>query len=244
MNTNYNSMLLDVFRNVAYNDKYKIMQGSVGQLMMGINIAQERISYDRELDRYKKSLYPELRSLCYDILCKFKSILQAENEKEYFIIKYNIFGYDGCINREGVTGTPYVAGVNPKTQYGYANFGLLLKVIKQRLLYISTKDMPSRYLSDSESAQIYNKLRGQCSELLSYISDEIEEKWKKYVSIARKNGGDEVEYNLKKRTEKKELVKKHNMDERKKSIEFAMKKNIEDLNNKNLAYYKSKIAVR
>ena len=244
MNTNYNDMLMDVFYNIPYSDRHMIMSGSLGQLMMGIHVAQERISRDKELDGYKKSLYPELRSLCCEILDKFKSMLRAKNEKEYFIVKYNIFGYDGFINKEGVTGTPYVAGVNPKTQYGYANFGLLLKVIKQRLMYISTRDIPFRYSNDSESVDTYNKLKSQCSDFLSYISDGVEKKWKTYVNVARKNGGNQVEHNLKKRMEKKELLKKQNADAKKKNIEQTMKKNIEELNNRNIEYFKSKIEVR
>ena len=245
MSTNYNNLLLKNFDEVPYDDKYKIMLGSVGQLMRGIHIAQERISHDHELDGYKKSLYPELRSLCSNMLDKFRGLLNASNEKEYHIIKYNIFGYDGMIKKDGFSaGVPYVAGVNPKTKYGFANFGLLLKVIKQRLVYISTKELPYRYCSDLEATQIYNKLKTQCSDLLEYLGEDIEEKWKEYVSVARKNGGEEVENNLRKRVEKKEYIKKKNIDMHKKNIEQSMKKNIEMLNNRNVIYFnKSKFIV-
>lgn len=244
MSTNYNELLLKTLDDIPYDDKYKIMFGSLGQLMKGIHVVQDRVSCDHELDGYKKSLYPVLRSLCCDLLDKFKESLHVNSEKEYYIIKYNIFGYDGMIKKEGYSGVPYVAGVNPKTKYGYANFGLLLKVIKQRLVYIATKDTPYRYCNDEDAIEIYNKLKKQCTDLLVHINENIEEKWKNYVDVARKNGGDEVEKNLKKRTEKKEQIRNRNINMQKKNIEQSMKKNLEILNNRNIVYFnKSKITV-
>jgi len=225
--TSYN---LDI-STVPYQDSFRIRSGSAAQLIRGVNSMLERVSADKETDEYKRSLYPCLRELATQLVERFTVMLTATSQKDSDVRRYNLFGYEGQVRPDRYGRYPFVRGVNPNTKYGYANFGYYVKMLRQRMEFITLREMPQRYVSDKEQHDYFVALRTQAAEYLDYINTSVEQKWNTIVQTARTNGGGTVQKNLEERqksqTERKKVRQQRtNRNEKQtkkpKSKRFAM----------------------
>lgn len=208
--TNYDITL----ENVPYDDNYRIKFGSISQLMRGLQVMQPKITSDKETDNYKQVLYPKLRELSQSLVNKFIPMLSASSEKERNVRNYNLCGYEGQIRPDKFNRYPFVSGVNPNAKYGYANFGYFMRTLKQRLEFIASRDLPTRYSSDEVLTNTFNLLKLECNNLVKYLVEYVEPEWNKVVDDARKNGGELVIKNLQSRNEARE---KRNNDKQNKN---------------------------
>jgi hypothetical protein len=161
---------------------------------------QSRISSESETDAYKQALYPVLRTLSQEVLTRFNGLLTATSEKERDVRKFNLFGFNGRVKK--VRGRyPFVPRLRPTTTYKYANFGDLLKVLKQRCEYISTREVPQRYVDDVEQGAAFTKLRSEVTEFLNYLKNTVDARWSEAVTQARTAGGQQVQQNLERRAQ-------------------------------------------
>jgi hypothetical protein len=185
---------------VAYNEKFTINSGSLGQLVRSLHEMQVRINEESETDTYKKALYPVLRTLSGDVLTHFTTILQATSEKEQLVKRFNLFGLNGMVKKTRGR-FPFVPRLRPTTTYKYANFGDLLKVLKQRCEYITTREVPQRYIDDVEQGVAFTKLRNEVTEFLSFLKTSVDTRWSDAVNQARTAGGQQVQQNLERRSQ-------------------------------------------
>jgi hypothetical protein len=207
---NYNLNL----ENVPYNTNHSLIAGSLGQLMKSIQDLSSRISSDKETDDYKKALYPKLRNISTGLLDQFFPLLKANNSKEEGVRKFNIIGYNGMVKK--VRGRfPFVARLRPNTTYKYANFGDLMKVVKQRCEYLTTREVPQRYIDDHEEGQAFTKLRGEVATFLNYLNNTVDKQWSDAVTSARTAGGQLVQQNLERRNTEKEVTQNSGQEETK-----------------------------
>lgn len=187
-------------QDVQYDEKYTLNSGSLGQLMRSFVEMQSRISSEGETDAYKKALYPPLRALSQEVLTKSNSLLLASSEKEREVRRFNLFGFNGRVKK--IQGRyPFVPRLRPTTTYKYANFGDLLKVVKQRCEFISTREVPQRYVDDVEEGAAFTKLRNEVTDFLNYLKNTVDTKWSDAVTQARNAGGQQVQQNLERRSQ-------------------------------------------
>lgn len=202
--TTQNQQQTLTLESVPYNDNYRIKYGSVGQLMRGLQEMQNRISLEKESDEYKKTLYPKLRELSQSLVERFKLLLSCSNETENNVKRFNLLGYNGQIRADKYNKYPFIAGVNPNAKYAFSNFGYYLRTIKQRLDFISNRDVPLRYSTDENAVNVFNGMKLECNNLLKYLNEVVEPEWNKVVEEARMKGGDSVTQNLQLRAESRE----------------------------------------
>lgn len=226
LQTQNNNLLM--LENVPYDDNYRIKYGSIGQLIRGLQEMQNRITSEKETDIYKQTLYPKLRELSNNLIDKFKLMLNSNNEIETNIKKYNLLGYNGQIKSDKYRRYPFIAGVNPKAKYAFSNFGYYIRTIKQRLEFITNRDIPLRYSTDENAVNVFNNLKLECNELLKYLNETVETEWNNIVGEARTKGGESVFQNLQLRAESRIQrleEKQKKLDEKPKNINRYRKQN-------------------
>ena len=190
--------------NILYNDNFRIKCGAVAQLIKGLQKMESKISIEKETDDYKRILYPKLRELSEELVNRFKCMLNANDEKEKNIKYYNLCGYNGQVRTDKYNKYPFVAGVNPNAKYGFANFGYYIRMIRQRLEFITSRDVPFRYTNDEISLNTFNNLKVDCNNLVKYLNETVEPEWNSVVENARNNSGDNVKQNLQLRQQARE----------------------------------------
>lgn len=193
-NYKYNKMELLNLQSVSYSDMYKLNQGSVSQLMRGLQEMVNRLT--EPTNDYQRELYPALRNLVEKLTSRYETLLSTStSDVDRQVRNYNLHGYNGKIKRSVAT-----KNVKFNLIYKYANFGDYLKTLTQRLNYLLERELPQRYLDNQEEGTSYNKLKTELQELLRFMKDDVESSWNTVVTSARTAGGDNVQENLRKRT--------------------------------------------
>lgn len=182
---------------VPYDEKYRLNQASVTQLVRGLQEMANRLS--EPTNDYQKELYPALKTIVNNFVNKYIEILQCTSEVEREVKRFNLHGYSGKLKNAVLT-----KGVKYSLVYKFANFGDYLKSVTQRMKYIMERQLPQRYVTNSQEGTSYSSLKTQVQEFLTYLS-EVENSWNTVVSSARTIGGSNVQENLRKRTEKQQI---------------------------------------
>jgi hypothetical protein len=188
---NYNLSLSDL----PYDEKYRLNQASASQLVRGLQEMTGRLPEPQ--NDYQKELYPVLKKIVEKVVDKYTSMIQSTSEVEREIRRFNLHGYNGRVKRAIVT-----RGVKFNLVYKYSNFGDYLKTITQRLTYLVERPLPQRYVTNTTEGTAYEQLKIQIQEFLKFIKDEVEQSWNTVVTQARTAGGNSVQENLRKRTER------------------------------------------
>lgn len=189
--TSYNLSLTDV----PYDEKYRLNQASASQLVRGLQEMAGRLTEPQ--NDYQKELYPALKKIVGLVVEKYTSMLQSTSEVEREIRRFNLHGYNGRVKRAIST-----RGVKFNLVYKYANFGDYLKTITQRLSYLVERPLPQRYVTNTSEGTSYEQLKTKLQEFLKFMKDEIEQSWNTAVTQARTAGGNSVQENLRRRTER------------------------------------------
>ncbi len=187
----YNLTLADV----PYDVKYRLNQASASQLVRGLNEMTSRLGEPQ--NDYQKELYPSLKTIVSKLVDKYTNVLGGSSEVEREVRRFNLHGFNGRVKRP--VGTK---GVKFNLVYKYANFGDYLKTLSQRLTYLVERPVPERYVTNTSEGAAFEQLKVQLKEFLTFMKDEVEQSWNTAVTSARTAGGDSVQENLRKRTEK------------------------------------------
>lgn len=177
------------YQSLNYGENYKLLRGSFGQILYGLQNMLGRVTTENETDEYKRLLYPELRTLTVDLLERGRELLRVENASDRSVRSSFLLGMNGMVKRNLNGRYPYVRGVNPMTPYRYGNFGDYLKVLSARLSYIQNKNIPSSYSSNQELTQSFNKLKSDVSTMLQYLNTVVVTRWNLAVDNARQTSG-------------------------------------------------------
>jgi hypothetical protein len=188
---NYNLSLSDI----PYDEKYRLNQASASQLVRGLQEMAGRLPEPQ--NDYQKELYPVLKKIVEKVVDKYTCMIQSTSEVEREIRRFNLHGYNGRVKRAIAT-----HGVKFNLVYKYANFGDYLKTVTQRLTYLVERPLPQRYITNTTEGFAYEQLKTQIQEFLKFIKDEVEQSWNTVVTQARTAGGNSVQDNLRKRTER------------------------------------------
>ena len=190
----YNLSLSDV----SYDEKYRINQGSISQLLRGMLEMVSRLT--EPTNEYQKELYPALKSIVSGFVEKYNVLLLCSSEVEREVKRFNLHGYNGKLKNPVST-----SGVKYNIVYKFANFGDYLKTVIQRVKYINERNLPQRYITNPSEGTAYSNLKTQCQEFVKYLSEEVEQSWNTAVSAARTAGGNSVQENLRKRSENQQV---------------------------------------
>ena len=188
---NYNLSLSEL----PYDEKYRLNQASASQLVRGLQEMAGRLPEPQ--NDYQRELYPSLKKLVGQVVEKYTSMLQSTSEVEREVRRFNLHGYNGRVKRAIAT-----RGVKFNLVYKYANFGDYLKTVTQRLTYLVERPLPQRYVTNTTEGTTYEQLKTRIQEFLKFMKDEVEQSWNTSVTQARTAGGNSVQENLRKRTER------------------------------------------
>lgn len=187
----YNLSLTDL----PYDEKYRLNQASASQLVRGLQEMGGRLGEAQ--NDYQRELYPALKKIVTQVVEQYNNMLQGTNEVEREIRRFNLHGYNGRVKRAIST-----RGVKFNLVYKYANFGDYLKTVTQRLTYLVERPLPQRYVTNTTEGTAYEQLKVKIQEFLKFLKDEVEQSWNTAVTQARTAGGNSVQENLRRRTER------------------------------------------
>ncbi len=193
---NYNLTLAEL----PYDEKYKLNQASASQLVRGLSEMGSRLG--EPTNDYQKELYPALKTLVTTMVTKYSEMLEATSEVEKEVRRFNLHGYNGRVKKPVAT-----RGVKFSVVYKFANFGDYLKSLTQRLTYLVERPVPQRYVTNASEGAAYEQLKVKLQDFLKYMKEEVEQQWNTAVTSARTAGGESVQENLRKRTERVATVK-------------------------------------
>ncbi len=196
MEQSYNLTLAEL----PYDEKYKLNQASASQLVRGLSEMGTRLG--EPTNDYQKELYPALKTLVTTMVTKYTDMLQATSEVEREVRRFNLHGYNGRVKKPVAT-----RGVKFNVVYKFANFGDYLKSLTQRLTYLVERPVPQRYVNNASEGTAYEQLKGKLQDYLKFMKEEVEQQWNTAVTSARTAGGDSVQENLRKRTERVAVAK-------------------------------------
>ena len=98
----YNLSLSDV----SYDEKYRINQGSISQLLRGMLEMVSRLT--EPTNEYQKELYPALKSIVSGFVEKYNVLLLCSSEVEREVKRFNLHGYNGKLkNPVSTSGVKY-----------------------------------------------------------------------------------------------------------------------------------------
>ena len=189
--TNFNLSLSDV----PYDEKYRLNQAAASQLVRGLQEMVNRLTEPQ--NDYQKELYTSLKNVVTKLVCKYSTVLEATTEVEKEVRRFNLHGYNGRVKKPIAT-----KGVKYNLVYKYANFGDYLKTLTQRLTYLVDRPVPQRYVTNTTEGTAHTNMKNMLVEYLKFLKDDVETEWNTAVTSARTAGGNSVQENLRKRTEK------------------------------------------
>lgn len=171
---------------VNYNDNYKMLYGSLTQLVRGFSEMRNRLE-NQEQDAYKQVLYPVMKDLVDEVVTEYSKLLVSNNNIENEVKSFQLNGYNGAVCKTSFK-APFVKNVNPNLVYKYANFGDYLKVMKQRCNYFKKTSVPVKYINNTEYTKVFNNL---CASLdhFSNTLDNVESRFFACVALARDIAG-------------------------------------------------------
>ncbi len=182
-------------QSIPYDEKFRLNQASASQLVKGLEEMASRLSEPQ--NDYQKELYPAIKNIVSRIVEKYSELLESTTEVEQEVRRFNLQGYNGKIKKAVST-----KGVKFNLVYKFANFGDYFKTIVQRLTYLVDRQLPQRYVNNAAEGDAYNILKGKIWSFIKFMNEDIEQSWNTIVTAARTAGGDSVQENLRKRTEK------------------------------------------
>ncbi len=179
---------------IPYDEKFRLNHAATSQLVKGLQVMADRLTEPQ--NDYQKELYPAIKTIVKEFVDKYSKILEASTEIEREVRRFNLHGYNGRVKKPIAT-----RGVKFNVVYKYANFGDYLKTISQRLTYLTERELPQRYITNTAEGTAYEQMKVIITQFLTYMKDDVEQAWNTAVTSARTAGGNAVQENLRKRTE-------------------------------------------
>jgi hypothetical protein len=177
----FENVSLDSLR-TSFNDTYKVSKGSASQLVLGFQSMSSRLQ--EPTNEYQSALYPKLKDLCARLSTKYTETFLTSFSSD---VERQVFGANLNGNRNN--GSLYRAipsGVNRNLTYNYAQFGQLMRVLTNRLRFVTQRDATSveRYRNSTEELQAYQKLQSTVTSFLGFLAD-LSNEWNQLVTETR-----------------------------------------------------------
>ena len=166
---------------LGFNETYRVTRGAASQVVLGLRHMLTKLA--TPTNDYQRTLYPRLSELTRQVVNRYVSTFLGVTEpvvRQVYGANLNGPRNDGSLYH-GVN-----SGVNRSLTYGYAQFGQLMKVLTNRLRFVTKRTVESveRYRTSQEEGNAYRALQGQATEFLTYLS-QVNEEWTRVVESAR-----------------------------------------------------------
>jgi hypothetical protein len=166
---------------LLFNESYRLSRGSASQLVLGFKHMLTKLG--EGTNDYQRTLYPQLRTITEEIINSYETTFLTQTEpvyKQVFGANLNGTRNDGSLYRS------INSNVNRSLTYGYVQFGQLIKVLTNRLNFISQRDpqLIERYKSSKEEMDAYLQLQ-LCTNTFLQFLDQQNKKWTEFITFAR-----------------------------------------------------------
>ena len=166
---------------LGFNETYRVTRGAASQVVLGLRHMLTKLA--TPTNDYQRTLYPRLSELTQQVVDRYVSTFLGVTEA----VSRQVYGAN--LNGPRNDGSLYHSvnsGINRSLTYGYAQFGQLMKVLTNRLRFITKRTVESveRYRTSQAEGAAYTALQGQCNEFLTYLST-VNEDWTRVVESAR-----------------------------------------------------------
>ena len=166
----------------SFNDTYKVSKGSASQLVLGFQSMHNRLQ--EPTNEYQQTLYPKLKDLCERLSTKytetFLTTFGSDVERQVFGANLNGNRNNGSLYRS------IPSGVNRNLTYNYAQFGQLMRVLTNRLRFVTQRDPSSvqRYKDSTDELVAYQKLQNTVNTFMTFLTD-LSNEWNQLVTETR-----------------------------------------------------------
>ena len=166
---------------LGFNETYRVTRGAASQVVLGLRHMLTKLA--TPTNDYQRTLYPRLSELTQQVVDRYVSTFLGVTEA----VTRQVYGAN--LNGPRNDGSLYHSvnsGINRSLTYGYAQFGQLMKVLTNRLRFITKRTVESveRYRTSQAEGAAYTVLQGHCNEFLTYLST-VNEDWTRVVESAR-----------------------------------------------------------
>lgn len=166
---------------LGFNETFRVTRGSASQVVLGLRHMLTKLA--TPTNDYQRTLYPRLSELTRQVVDRYVSTFLGVTEP----VVRQVYGAN--LNGPRNDGSLYHSvnsGVNRSLTYGYAQFGQLMKVLTNRLRFVTNRSVESveRYRTSQEEGAAYRSLQTHCTEFLTYMS-QVNEEWSRVVESAR-----------------------------------------------------------
>lgn len=178
---------------LAFSPDFKVVRGSATQIVAGLKAMNERTGSGE--NEYQKNIYPKLKSLIEKVVNGYTEKLLTTDEglqRQVFGANLNGIRNDGRLNFP-VGLTDKGAGRNtikPNLTYTYLQFGPAIRLLSQRLKFISNRDPMAvqRYKDNDVEREQFVLLKTRATEFLTFL-ETVKLEWHEAVQEARKTCG-------------------------------------------------------
>lgn len=175
---------------LTFSDQYKCARSTAGQVVAGLSWSVNNVSSTKQpTNEYQSSLYPMVCQLGAEVCKKYTEmfITSVTDPVQRQVYGANLNGVhnDGKLNR-CIT----CKNINDRLKYQYSQFGQLLSLLYDRLLFISRRDVEKiqRYVNDETERHAFESLQVQCAEFCKYLrgdDDSVMSRWSTFVTNTR-----------------------------------------------------------
>jgi len=166
---------------LGFNETYRVTRGSASQVVLGLKYMLTKLA--TPTNDYQRTLYPRLSELTRQVVDRYVSTFLGVTDS----VVRQVYGAN--LNGPRNDGSLYHSvnsGVNRNLTYGYAQFGQLMKVLTNRLRFVTNRTVESveRYRTSQEEGTAYRALQSHCTEFLTYML-QVNDEWTRVVEAAR-----------------------------------------------------------
>ena len=175
-------------------EQYKCAKSTAGQTISGLmGLVNNLTSVKQPSNEYQVLLYPKIAELGTDVVNKyletFVNGIADPLRLQVFGANLNGAGNDGKLNR-----LVLCKNVDERLRYKYAQFGQLLSLLYDRLLFISRRDATkiTRYVNNENERNEFLALQELCGNFCKYLRGEdssLMNQWFTFVNTTRQNSG-------------------------------------------------------
>lgn len=194
----FDTVGLDV---VKYADSFFTRFGSCSQVVKALSSlrTQEReATTDTSKQAYQTFLYPRMFDLADEVVTFYNTTVLADLDTS--VLRRQVYGanLNGLRNNGILKNAVFTKGVHFNLRYKFAQFGQLVRLLVQRLTYITERDVSTikRYQTHQDEREFFVELQGRCKTFLQLLQSSeptsVLTRWHGVVAQARTDNNVQV----------------------------------------------------
>lgn len=176
---------------MKFSEEFRCARSTAGQVVLGFNFLSSSVLSQNSTNEYQKELYPMIVSLSKEVYEKYMEtfVLGEKNSVELQVFGVNL---NGRFNDGKLKHNIICKNTKTSSKYKYAQFGQLLSLLYDRLLFISRRDITKiqRYMENKEEYQYFEKLQKLATEFCNYLRNDtnsVMSRWTTFIDVMRQN---------------------------------------------------------